>query len=228
MTIFKFAMLRGLRSPASLIFNFAIPISLMFFSGLWEGDDARGYYFVALMLMFGSFAVSRGILSDRIEGTITRILSGPTTTFRYLAQNLLACMVPMTFVAILIVSLGSILYGWNLTLSLYLALCYTIFTASYVSFSFAWSCLFKSKESSFSVLTIISTFVATLSGLILPLDMIPNTLRYIGAVFPAYWAVSGIDTLLANGLQREFWLSLLVMVLFAAAYLLYGGKRRII
>lgn len=228
MTIFKYALIRGLRSPASLIFNLAIPIILMFFSGLWEGDNARGYYLVALMLMFGSFAISRGILNDRAEGTITRILSGPTTTFRYLSQNLLACMVPMTFVIIAIVTIGSILYNWQLSLSIFLALCYTVFAASFVSFSFAWSCLFKTKEVSFSVLTIVSTFIATLGGLMVPLEFLPNVLRFIGAAFPAFWASNGMEILLENGVQTEYWMSLLVMLLFAVIYLLYGGKRRII
>jgi ABC-type multidrug transport system permease subunit len=63
----------------------------------------------------------------------------------------------------------------------------------------------------------------------LPLSIVPETIQYIGAFFPAQWAVRAIEALNEYGIGAGmYWLSLLAMLMFAAAYLLYGGKRRII
>jgi ABC-type multidrug transport system permease subunit len=67
-----------------------------------------------------------------------------------------------------------------------------------------------------------------LGGFLLPLEILPKVVQYFGAIFPAYWVSTGIGELLADGATHRYWLSLGAIMLFAAAYLLYGGKRRII
>ena len=232
MTVFKYALLRGLRSPMSIVVNFALPLFLIFLRNLWEGDNIAlqdGFSFIGLLILFGSFLTARGIMNDKHDGTTTRILAGPTTTFRYLSQNLLACMVPLTATIVVVVTIGTILYSWQLSFAFALILCYTIFAAACVALSFAWSCLFKSKEASFSIFSVLAMFMAALGGLILPLSMLPDILRYFGAIFPAYWAAFGLDILQNYGAAAgRFWLSLGAMALFAIAFLLYGGKRRLI
>ena len=231
MTVFKYALLRGVRSPMSIVVNFGLPLFLIFIRSLWEGEGVAlqdGFTLVAVVLMFGSFLVARGIMSDRQDGTVTRILAGPTTTFRYLAQNLLACMVPLAASIAAVMAIGYVLYDWHLSFAFALMLCYTMFAAASVAFSFAWSCLFKSREIGFSIFSVVAMFMAALGGLLIPLEFMPDILRYFGAVFPAYWAAFGLDALLAYGVAGQYWLALAAMALFAAAFLLYGGKRRII
>ena len=232
MTIFQYALLRGIRSPMSIVVNLALPFVLILINSLWTDDGAalqNGFVLMASVLLFGSFLVARGIMNDRQDGTVIRILAGPVTTFRYLAQNLLACMAPLAAILIVVIAIGAFLYGWRLPFAFALMLCYTIFAAACVALSFAWSCLFKSREASFSVFSVLAMFMAMLGGLVLPLHMMPDALRYVGALFPAYWAAYGLNALLESGAAAgQFWLALAAMALFAAAFLLYGGKRRIL
>jgi len=124
---------------------------------------------------------------------------------------------------------GHVLHGWRLSFTFALVLCYTIFAAACVGFSFAWSCLFKTREVGYSIFSVVAMFMAALGGLVLPLSMLPTAIRYIGAIFPAYWAAFGLDALMVSGAAAwQFWLALAAMALFAIAFLLYGGKRRII
>jgi ABC-type multidrug transport system permease subunit len=95
--------------------------------------------------------------------------------------------------------------------------------------SFAWNCLFKKKESSFSSFSAVVTFGSFLSGAFVPLSMFPEGIvQYIGAILPAYWAVRGITSVYEYGLTWDYLLSIGAMLLFTAAFLLYGGKRRMI
>jgi ABC-type multidrug transport system permease subunit len=228
MTIFKFAVLRGVRTPAFLLANFAVPLALIFIRDMWTNASGSGFYLFGFLLIYGSLTVARGILNDKQDGTVIRILAGPVTTLRYLAENLLACVTPMAVQIIAVVTIGSFLHGWQVLFALSLALCYIIFVTACVSFVFAWSCLFKTKEVSNTVFVVAAMFMAVLGGLTLPLDMLPEPLRYFGAVFPTYWLSTGINALRDSGVTGEYWLSLGAIALFAAAYLLYGGKRRII
>ena len=229
MVIFKYALLRGVRNPGSLVLNFLLPFSVMFVGPFWQGQNPFGFSLVGLLLMSGAFVAARGIINDRMEGTIIRVLAGPTTTFRYLAQNLLACLVPMAAQIVIIVIIGGIRYDWTLGFVIWIGLCYTVFAVASVALSFAWSCLFKQKETSYSVFSVVITLAAMLGGFMMPVQFIPAFLRHIGALFPPFWASRAITDILNYGSPTaNYLLSLGALLLFSAAYLLYGGKRKIL
>jgi len=195
------------------------------------GDEAvhsRTPFLVALMLMFGAFVMARSIQVDKMDGTITRILAGPVTMRGYLVQNFMSAMVPMTVLSIALGIIGVALHSWEISFALGLAICYILLSATSIGLSFVWSCLFKDKETSTAVLSVLITAIASLGGLMIPLALLPRFLRFLGALFPAHWATRALENLMDYGMNTQFWLSMLAMFLFTVAYLLYGGKRRII
>ena len=234
MTIFRYALMKGLRSPLTLVVNCILPLIVIFVPPFWEAggflgaDRYAGFGILAMVIWSGAFLMAQGILNDRENGTITRILAGPISMFNYLVQNLLAFMVPLTVQVGLISVIGMILHGWDVTLALGLFVCYTVFTIASVAMSFAWNCLFKRRESSFTTFSAVLTFGIFLSGALLPVTLFPDLVQYAGMVFPAYWAVRGIETLLDTGVTGEYWISIAAMALFSIAFLLFGGKRRMI
>ena len=232
MTIFRFALIKGLRSPGTFVFNCILPLALILVRPLWTGEIfLSGFGLLVMVIWGGSFLMSQGILNDRADGALTRILAGPVSMFSYLTQNLLAFMVPLTVQVALVTLLGAVLYDWSLTLALALFLCYTVFTISAVAMSFAWNCLFKTKDSSFGSFSAMVTFGTFLSGAFVPLEAFPEgVLRYVGAILPSYWAVRGLNALSLTELTitNEYWIAIAAMLLFTLAFLLYGGKRRMI
>jgi ABC-2 type transport system permease protein len=165
---------------------------------------------------------------DKLDRTIIRILAAPTSMLRYLAENFFACLIPMTLQIIILALIGYFLYGWQALFTFYLVLCYTVFAMASVTLFFAWSCLFKSKETSSMMFGFVAMFAAILGGFMLPLELLPRAVQFLGAVFPAYWVSVGIRELLDTGATLTYWLALGAVLLFAVVYLLYGGKRRII
>ncbi|MCL2201317.1 MAG: ABC transporter permease [Oscillospiraceae bacterium] len=230
MTIFRYALIKGLRHPVTLVLNCVAPIVLILIRPIWTGEQFLSGFGILLMLIWGgAFLMAQGTLNDKSTGAIVRILAAPVSMRDYLAQNLLAYMVPLTLQVAIISILGSVLYDWNLTLALGLFLCYTVFTVASVTLSFAWNCLFKSKESSFSTFSALITFGTVLSGAIIPLGILPIALQYVGAIFPAYWAMRAIDALISAGsMNTDYLFGIVAMILFSLAFLLYGGKRRMV
>lgn len=228
LTIFKYALLRAYRNPLSLILNAALPLGIILIPGFWQGDTPSGFSFIGIVLMYGSFVAARGILNDKLDGTITRILTSPITFLQYLMQNLMAAMAPLTAQILIVGIVGSLLYKWDIDFTLSIMLIYFLFAAASVAFSYAWSCLFKSKETSYAMFSVLMSVVAMLGGLFLPLEILPNALRYIGALFPAFWVSNGILALHGGNAMGTYWISILVISLFSILYMVFGSKRRIL
>ncbi|MCL2827930.1 MAG: ABC transporter permease [Oscillospiraceae bacterium] len=233
MTIFRFALLRGIRSPLTLLFTYILPIVIILIRPMWIGEGlglgAGGFTFLFMVTMLSAYLMSLSILTDKIDGTVLRILAAPIPMWRYLAENLLSCAVPLVVQMAIVSVLGHVLYDWSLTLSIAVFLCYTVLTLASVAMAFAWHCLFKGKEGNatgFSLVLFLGTF---LSGLVFPTEVFPGLLQYVGTIFPAYWASRGLRDVLATGaMSGDYWLGIAAMLLFAVAFLLYGGKRRIV
>jgi len=189
----------------------------------------RLLFMVGLMVIFGGFALAKGIQQDRMDGTIIRILAGPITMRSYLVQNFMSAMVPMTVLSLLIGILGVALNGWYIAFAAGVVICYILLAASSIGLAFAWSCLFKDKETSWAALSVVITAIATLGGLMIPLSLLPFGLRLVGALFPAQWAARALENIMEYGvLNTEFWLAMLAMLMFTIAFMLFGGKRRLI
>ena len=230
MTIFNFALIKGLRHPMTLVLNCIAPIVMIFIRPLWESDQMlSGFGLLVFLIWGGSFLIAQGILNDKETGAITRIMAGPITMMNYLMQNLFAYMVPLTVQILLITVLGTILYGWSGTLAIGIFLVYFVFTIASVAMSFAWNCLFKTKSGSFSSFSGVITFGIALSGALIPLSFFPTALQYIGGIFPAYWAMRAINSLVAlESFTNAYGIGILVMVGMTILFLIFGGKRRMI
>ncbi|MCL1842685.1 MAG: ABC transporter permease [Defluviitaleaceae bacterium] len=228
MTIFKYSLKRGFFSPATLILNCAMPLALMI-AMRGEGLGEQGLFLIAMAVMFGGFFMAKGVQSDRAEGVLMRILAGPVTMADYLIQNLLSAIIPMIGLSAAIGVFGIAFHDWNLTFALGVSVAYSFLAITSVGLSFVWSSLFKSKDSSSAAFAAAMTLIAAVSGFFVPLRLMPDILFYIGALFPAHWASRAIQIMLDYGeFTQMYWLSILAMLLFAVAYILFGGKRRII
>lgn len=227
MTIFRFALIRSLRQKSLLAVMCVTPLAMIFIRPLWEANDAMGLLFYGMILMIAAFSLVRLIMDDRVTGTVVRIFAAPVTTAQYLSQNLLAFWLIISVQTVVLVSIGSALYSWGIEMSARLILCYIVFSATAIAFSLAWNSLFRSKIMSDSIFTILVSFMALLGGIFIPLPMLPDILRKIGMLFPTYWLSNAILLIQGQGTKGEYWLSILIMLLFSAAFLLYGSKRRL-
>jgi ABC-2 type transport system permease protein len=179
-----------------------------------------------MIILFVGFLLVRSIITDRTTGVIKRIFAAPISTFSYLAQNLLAYQLILLLQIILIILLGMLLYDWTLLLSLQLFLCYTVFGASSIAFTLAWNSFFTNKEISDAVFGAVSSLMGLLGGVYIPLNLLPHFLGRIGMVFPTYWISNALLALFEEN-HTTYLLSILMLLLFTLAFLIFGSKRRL-
>jgi ABC-type multidrug transport system permease subunit len=228
-TVFKYALRRGLFQPLSLILNCVMPIALIVIApgGAFDPQEGRGFFMMALLILYGAFMMAGSIQADRIDRVTFRILAGPVTLRSYLMQNFFAGLVPMMVLCSIIGVLGIILHDWQFMFALGVVICFILLAAVSVGMSFVWSIWFKDKETSMPTFPFVLMLMGFLGGLLLPLSQMPSSLRTISTVVPAHWASRGMEELMAYGITVQYWLSMLALAFFAAALILYGSKRRI-
>ncbi|MCL2363837.1 MAG: ABC transporter permease [Defluviitaleaceae bacterium] len=230
MTVFKYSLRRGLLKPVSMIFNMVLPIAIMLISDAEAFDmvGGRAFFFLAFILLFGGFMMAGGIQADKLDGVTVRILAGPITFRSYLIGNFFAGMVPMAALCLILGGIGFARFDWTLAFTGLFMLVLAMISAVSIGMSFVWSCLFKDKEASMVAFVLIVMLMGLIGGLTVPLDILPDWVRYTGAVFPPHWAARGFEQLILEGTATtEYWLSMLALAMFSIALILYGSRRRI-
>jgi len=227
MTVFKFALLRSLRSPVSLWATSITPIAMMFLMpSAWRDNPIAMIGMLVSLMVFSSYLLAALILEDRIDGSIIRVQVSPVSTLSYVTQNLFASMLPFLLQILLLGILGYFRYNWSIELTLGIVLAMILFGIANTAFAFCWNMMFKSKESSRNTYWVVGMAMVFLSGILVPLEIFPGFMQNVGAIFHPYWLMRGLISLAIYGLTIEFWLAQAVLILFAVAFLLLGGRKR--
>lgn len=226
MTIFKFALLRIVRNPLSILLGVLIPLGILLISDMWK-EGGRGYYWIAFTLLLSAFPLTRGLQTDMKERTVIRIASTPTTTLKYLCQNLVACVFPLLIQIILICIFGIIRYNWSFEVAGFLGLFYLLFAMTAIGLAYAWAFLTKKMEGETGTAVMMSIMIfTTMFGILFPVDQLSGWQETVGMIFPTYWISVGIEALLyVDGYTVDLLIPMGILALFTGIFLMYGSKR---
>lgn len=227
MSIFKFSLLRIVRNPLSLLMGIVLPIGFLIIPNMWI-EGGRGYYWIAFCILLAAFPLTRGLQTDMKDLVVMRIMSTPTTTLKYLFQNLAACLLPLLVQIAFVCVFGMIRYDWTVAVTANLALIYLLFSATAIGFAYAWHFLFKkvTGEGGSAALVTVMIF-SSVFGIMMPIDLFEGVaIGAIARLFPTYWISTGIDTILyTGGFDTGLLFPLAILTTFTALFLLYGTKR---
>jgi ABC-2 type transport system permease protein len=168
------------------------------------------------------------MLEDRIDGSIIKIFMSPVSTVSYIFQNLLSAIMPVVVQIVILGILGIVRYNWEVEILVGISVTLLIFAVTNTAFSFCWNMFFKSKSGSRYSFMFVGAVMLLLSGIMVPIEALPGIMQYIGAIFHTYWLMRGLNVLALEGMSASFWIYQGVMLLFATAFLLLGGRRRTI
>ena len=229
MMIAKYTLIRFFKKPLGLGIACVLPLILMFIPDLWEDRAALGgFSLVTFVVMASSFITSQVILTDRLEGALTRIMMAPVSRLQYLCEVLLACMLPLMVQIMLVSGAGMILHGWSVGFTLLLLLAYSLFAAASVALAFMFYSFMKSKDASTAGLSIMLTLMATIGGMFMPVTLFPQPIQWMARVTPSFWVVEGYGQLMTYDIPTSaYWLSLGVLAGFTLLFLMVGGQKKI-
>ncbi|MCL2364696.1 MAG: ABC transporter permease [Defluviitaleaceae bacterium] len=227
MTIFKYALLRNLRSPVAYFAGLLVPsIFIIAPATMWTDAPAGGLLMLATLMLLSANLLAALILEDRMDGAVMKILISPTTMTRYIFQNLLASILPLTLQIILLGTLGLTRYHWSLPFTAGITITLLAFAMASAAFAFCWNTYFKSRGNSNYAFLFFIAVMMLISGLMVPTAALPTAIQHIGAIFYAYWFVRAVTALADYGTTAWFWLYNGIVLLFGTGFLLLGGSRR--
>jgi len=229
MTVFKFALLRNIRSPVSFLASLIVPITLMFlFPNVWRYHPIGNVALLVYLMVLSAHLLAGLMLEDRVDGSVIKIYLSPVSTVSYIFQNLLSAMMPIVVQIVILGILGIVRYNWETETLVGILITLLIFAIANTAFSFCWNMLLKSKSASRNSFFFVAAVMLLLSGIMVPIEALPGITQYVGAIFHPYWLMRALTTLAVDGLTTSFWIYQGVMLLFAIAFLLLGGRRRTI
>ncbi|WP_339294483.1 ABC transporter permease [Paenibacillus sp. FSL W7-1279] len=227
MTIFNFALIRSVRSLSNLILLLGLPAAVVVLPvGGWHGLPL-GYHFYGILLLFSASKLVHMIMEDRKNKILTRIGVAPVTHFKYLSQNLLAFALLLVGQSAVITCSAWLLHADVFGSLIQLFSILSMFSVTAISFSLAWSSMFRQPESSTAVMLGIILIMAVLGGTLFPIQAMPASLQKIAMVSPTYWFHEGIMLAKNGGLFAEQLTPLGILLLFAIAFMLIGSRRKL-
>ncbi|WP_313339659.1 ABC transporter permease [Sedimentibacter sp.] len=224
MIIFKHALQRNISQPINLLLILILPIALIFIPPIGDGYP-NGLYLYGMLSLFTGFLLCKPIVEERINKIILRISASPIDYINYLFSHLLAYALILAVQDIIFI-IGFALY-WN-DIAINYALVFSLhfaFNIMAVAFCFFWNSLFKSYNLAFGIFSGVGSVLCLISGISMPLRVIPETIQNITIFLPTYWLPYGLDSLYEGNIKIVI-ISLFVLSLYSIIFLLIGSIRR--
>ena len=225
MNIFVHAMKEATRYRINLVLVFLLPFPLLLIPAE-VGAFPFGLSLYGLLVLYTAFLLGRPIAEDRIKGIIVRIAASPLGVWRYLGGHLAAGFL-LLGVQISLFLIGSyFVHGLATIEYLHLFLLYLSFSVFCTSFALAWNNLFRSFNVSLGLFSGIGSVLCLVSGVSLPLMLIPQQIRNVTMFLPTYWLPFGIEALHAAR-YGDLLLSHAILVTYAAILFIAGTVRKL-
>lgn len=226
--------LRGfVRDPSALGFTALFPILLLLlfnaiFTGLTRFDGAhvpaRTYYtasIVAYEIMLVSFAsLLVRVTTNRERGLLKRFRGTPMPSWVYLFSEIARTLIVVALTVAVLVTVGATFYHVRLSASLLAGL--VTYTAAGVfcfsALALALTRISPTADAASAVGPLAATILAFLSGVFIPVAIMPTWMLDLGKVFPLEHMTRGLQTafLVANA-TGVTWIDLGVMVAWGVA-----------
>ncbi len=221
--------LRGfLRDPSALGFTALFPVLLLLlFSAIFTGSTrfagarvpARTYYtasIIAYEIMLVSFAsLLVRVTTNRERGLLKRFRGTPMPSWVYLFSEIARTLVVVVVTVIVLLSVGAGFYHVRLSASLAVGLVtYTVAGVfCFSALALALTRLSPTADAASAVGPLAATILAFLSGVFIPVAIMPAWMLDLGKVFPLEHMARGLQVaFLVAGSTGVTWTDLGVMV----------------
>lgn len=178
--------------------------------------SAMQYYAAAMAIMFmvmGALSRASNILTERQSGTLSRVLTSPTSRATLLA-GLIASTVTILFSQFIILLMGTRwLFGvyWGPLLPvLALGLAFTVAAAGC---GIAAAGLLKDPKAAEAAVGVVGNLFGALTGTMFPLWLFPDTMKLIARAIPNYWALQGFLDQMAGAGPSVVWAPVSILLL---------------
>jgi len=181
---------------------------------------------LVLAVFINALALSSVIIENKKSGRFTRMLAAPTTATQIVLGQLIGGFMVGFVQAIIILLVGALVFGVDYgnvagALVLVAVMCFVATAISVLVGS-----IFRTPEQASSLGPVLGIGAGMLSGCMWPLEIVGETMRQVGHVFPQAWAMDAFIELIARGAGlRQIFGELVVLSGFALLLLPLAALR---
>ncbi|KAB8137776.1 ABC transporter permease [Gracilibacillus oryzae] len=225
--IIGFELKKSLQDRGLLFWTLILPIIFtvifisIFTSGLSGSDRQQvivsivsGY--TIMFVFFIMISMADSFIKDQNIGMVTRIESTPLPSLFYLLGKWISYMYIVIIQILILTTFGKVIYDIPLTQPLYLIILFIFLTVMVTGLGLALSLLVKSINMGIALTQVVALGGAVLSGLWIPIDIMPAFFQKISNFLPQYWAHQAFQDAMSGTLQvADLFKTLFVLIGFS-------------
>ncbi|TDB38126.1 MAG: ABC transporter permease [Actinobacteria bacterium] len=195
-------------------------------SVLAEGATLSSIGFTVWFILFMTFGSAGGILEEREQGTLRRMLVAPIARGTIVSGKIAGIVLAASAQALVLVGVGALAFGvpWGRDPLAVLAVLGSYVLAG-TGLAVLVSALVRTRDQLSGLSPLISTGLAMLGGCLWPIEIVAPFMQTVAKFTPTGWAVMGLTDVVARnqGMQAAVVPSL-VLLAFAGASLYLGAR----
>jgi ABC-type multidrug transport system permease subunit len=162
---------------------------------------------------------------DRQRGTLLRMLYSSTSKAQLFGGKFLARLIMGLIQAFILIFVGILFFDLNLGQPILSILNVIIFSTAIAALSIFTGSILKKEDLLIGVSIMIANGFAALGGCWWPMEVVPQSVRTIGMISPAYWAMDAFHKVIFfNKGFGDIALNFIVLLAFAAVFTLLAIK----
>lgn len=178
-------------------------------------------FIMMMVLIYGG----SGVMEDRKHGILVRVLFSSASIKELWGGKFLGRLVMGLIQAFILVIAGKLLFALNLGNNLLSLLNVAVFSITIASLSIFIGSIFNKEELIIGVSILLANTFAALGGCWWPIEVVPQTIRTLGIISPAYWAMNSFHKIIFfNGNLGDIAFNLFVLLGFALVFTLLAIK----
>ena len=182
--------------------------------------------FTVMFIMFVTFGGASGILEEREQGTLRRLLITPNRKSQLVVGKILGIVISAVLQATILVGIGAVFFGvpWGSD-PLAVAMLLLSYILSVTGLAILLSSVVRSRDQLSGLMPLLSVGLSMLGGSFWPLQIVSPFMQTVAKFTPTGWAMIGLTDVVARNQGMEAAIvPTLVLLGFAAVSLVLGAR----
>ncbi len=200
---------------------------------LYNPQGKSSYNFVPgvmgmVLILICAMMTSISIVREKENGTMEVLLASPINPFMIIAAKVVPYFTLSVVNLLSIILLSIFVLGVPISGSLaLLTIVSMLFILVALSLGLLISTLVKTQMAAMLVSGMVLMMpIMILSGLMFPIESMPTILQYISAIIPARWYISAVRKIMIQGVEMQYVLKEIAVLLFMAAGLIFMSLKK--
>lgn len=168
-------------------------------SVLADGSTLSSIGFTVWFILFMTFGSAGGILEEREQGTLRRLLVAPVSRGTIMAGKIVGIVLAACVQALILVGVGALAFGvpWGRDPGA-VALVLGSYVLAGTGLAVMVSALVRSRDQLSGLSPLVSTGLAMLGGCLWPIEVVSPLMQTVAKFTPTGWAVMGLTDIVAR------------------------------